>query len=65
VRIGPIPENPLERFLLATGHVPVALADTMLALLLARTVRASALSALRCLFDERLSRAARAVTALA
>ena len=38
MRLGPIPESPLERILLAAGLVPVPLADTLGALLLARTV---------------------------
>jgi SAM-dependent methyltransferase len=38
MRIGPIPESPLERMLLSAGLLPVPLVDTMVALLLARTV---------------------------
>ena len=38
MRLGPIPESPRERILLAAGLVPVPLVDTLAALLLARTV---------------------------
>lgn len=38
MRFGPIAENPLERIALRTGLVPVPLGDTMVALLLARTL---------------------------
>lgn len=38
VRFGPIPENPAERFILAANLAPTPLVDTIVALLLARTL---------------------------
>src|SRR5512145_2232374 len=38
MRIGVVPEGPLERVLLATGAVPTPLLETMIAMMLARTL---------------------------
>jgi hypothetical protein len=39
MKIGAVPESPLERLLLAAGAVPTPLVETMGAMLLARTLR--------------------------
>jgi 2-polyprenyl-3-methyl-5-hydroxy-6-metoxy-1,4-benzoquinol methylase len=63
MRLGPIPENLLERMLLAANVVPVPIADTMGALLLARTVMtATSLGIFDALADG--ARSARAVAAV-
>ena len=41
MKIGAIPENVIERILLAAGSLPAPLLDTFQALLLARTVMAA------------------------
>ena len=38
MKIGVIPENPIERIVLALGHVPTPIHDTMIAMLLVRTI---------------------------
>jgi hypothetical protein len=38
MKIGVIPQNPIERLLLAMGRVPTPIFDTMMAMMLARTI---------------------------
>ena len=38
MRLGTVSENPIERLLLVAGQLPTPLGDTLIALLLSRTV---------------------------